>query len=301
MGSKRMNQSLSQTLATEKKSAPSSQKAIIRKLLKNKITFVGLIIVLFYTLVVILAPVLPLYDPLEMHGKNAFDPPSREFLLGTDSSGRDILSRLIFGARSSFTVAILSVALSGIVGTSIGLISGYYGGWLDIVTMRVMDIVFAFPAVLLGLVIIASLGSGTNKVILALAIVYTPTFARVVRGPTLSVKEKLYVEAAHTIGCKNSQIIRKHILPNVLAPVIVQISLALSWALLTEAVFSFLGLGTQPPNPSWGLMLDEGRRYMEFAPWMAIFAGIAIMMIVLGFNLFGDGLRDILDPYIRNR
>lgn len=272
----------------------------LRELLRKKIAVVGLIIIIVYGVAAIFADAIPLHPPLEMHAANTFEPPSSKYWLGTDSSGRDILSRLVHGTRVSFFVAVTSVTISTLIGTIIGLTTGYFGGLIDGLLMRFMDILFAFPAVLLGLAIIAALGNGPNKVVLAIAVVYTPIFARVARGPTLAVAEKEFVESARALGCGDGRIILRHILPNILAPLIVQVSLALSWALLTEAVFSFLGLGAQPPNPSWGSMLDDGRRFMELAPWMAIFPGLAIMLAVLGFNLLGDGLRDVLDPRLRN-
>jgi peptide/nickel transport system permease protein len=191
------------------------------------------------------------------------------------------------------------VAISSLIGIALGSVAGYIGGQFDNVVMRVMDIFFAFPAILLALVIVAALGPGMRNTILAISVVYMPIFARVARGPTLTVKAKEYVLAARSIGTRRSAILRKHILPNITAPLIVQVSLALSWAILTEAGLSFLGLGSQPPEPSWGNMLSESRTLLELAPWLAIFPGLAIMFAVLGFNLLGDGLRDLLDPRLR--
>ncbi len=220
--------------------------------------------------------------------------------MGTDEFGRDILSRLMAGATNSLRVAVLSVAISCILGTALGMIAGYGGGWLDNIIMRVMDLFFAFPAILLALSIVAALGPGWTNTILAISVVYTPIFARVTRGPVLSTKAIEFVEAARAIGARHPRILLRHILPNVTAPIIVQTSLALSWAMLTEAALSFLGLGTIPPDPSWGSMLSDSRELMELAPWMAISPGLAIMLGVLGFNLLGDGLRDALDPRLRN-
>jgi peptide/nickel transport system permease protein len=219
--------------------------------------------------------------------------------LGTDEFGRDILSRLIHGARVSLRVAILSVAAAGILGSSLGILSGYAGGSVDNLAMRIMDVIFAFPAILLALGIVAVLGAGSNNVIVALTLVYLPIFARVARGPVLSTKEMEYVTAAHATGSSSIRIVTRHILPNISAPIIVQVSLALSWAILTEAALSFLGLGTQPPQPSWGNMLSESRTLMELAPWTAISPGAAIMLAILGFNLLGDSLRDVLDPRLK--
>lgn len=271
----------------------------VKYFLKNKPATLGLIIITLFFMSALFADFLPLRDPLEMNGARFLEAPGSDYLLGTDGMGRDILSRLVYGARSSFYVAGASVLISTLMGTLIGLLSGYFGGLVEIILMRFMDILFAFPAVLLGLSIIAAFGPNSNNVILAISVVYTPIFARIALGSTRSVKEKQFVESAVAIGCRHSRIILMHILPNILAPIIVQVSLALSWALLTEAVFSFLGLGAQPPEPSWGVMLNEGKGFMELAPWMAIYPGIAIMLAVLGFNLLGDGLREIWDPRMK--
>jgi peptide/nickel transport system permease protein len=271
----------------------------LRRLLTNKGGVLGLTIVLTYLLVAVLADPISPYDPTEMHPDDRLQPPSVTYLLGTDEFGRDVLSRLIHGARVSLKVAILSVAAAGLLGCFLGILSGYAGGKFDNLTMRVMDVVFAFPAILLALGIVAVLGAGSNNAIVAIALVYTPIFARVARGPVLVTKEMEYVTAAHSIGTRSSRIVSRHILPNIAPPIVVQVSLALSWAILTEASLSFLGLGTQPPQPSWGSMLSESRRLMELAPWTAIFPGAAIMFAVLGFNLLGDALRDVLDPRLR--
>lgn len=271
----------------------------VKYFFKNKLATFGFTIITVFFLSALFAEFLPLRDPLEMNGARFLEPPSSEYLLGTDGLGRDILSRLVYGARSSFYVAGVSVLISTLLGTLIGMLSGYFGGFVEILLMRFMDILFAFPAVLLGLSIIAAFGPNSNNVILAISVVYTPIFARIALGSTRSVKEKQFVESAVAVGCRDSRILLLHVLPNILAPIIVQVSLALSWALLTEAVFSFLGLGAQPPDPSWGVMLNEGKGFMELAPWMAIYPGIAIMLAVLGFNLLGDGLREILDPRMK--
>jgi len=220
--------------------------------------------------------------------------------MGTDEFGRDVFSRILRGATNSLKVSISAVFLASLAGIAIGALAGYIGGEFDNITMRIMDIFFAFPAILLALAIVAALGPGIRNTILAIAIVYTPIFARVARGPTLTVKSTEFVTAARSIGSRPTYILRKHILPNITAPLIVQVSLALSWAILTEAGLSYLGLGAQPPEPSWGSMLSDSRMMLELAPWLAIFPGIAIMLAVLGFNLFGDGLRDVFDPRLRH-
>lgn len=239
------------------------------------------------------------HDPLLIRTEVMLRPPSPAHVLGTDQFGRDILSRILVGARSSLLVAFSSVALAGSAGMLIGVVSGYRGGWLDGISMRAMDVIFAFPAILLAIAIMAVMGTSLSNLILAIGVVYTPQFARVARAAVLSIKHIEFVEAARAMGAGASRIMARHLLPNILPPVIVQISLSLSLAILSESALSFLGLGTQPPTPSWGNMLSEGRQFMEIAPWNAVFPGAAIMVAVLGFNLLGDGLRDILDPRLR--
>ncbi len=219
--------------------------------------------------------------------------------MGTDLFGRDIASRLMEGAANSLRVALLSVGVATTLGTLLGTLAGYVGGLFDNIVMRTMDVFFALPALLLALVIVTVFGAGINTTVLAIAIVYTPIFARVARAPVLAVKQMEFVTAARCLGMRDGNIILRHVLPNTLAPLIVQVSLALSWSLLTEAALSFLGLGIQLPTPSWGMMLSESRGLAEMAPWLMLFPGLAIMLGVLGFNLLGDGLRDVLDPRLR--
>jgi peptide/nickel transport system permease protein len=267
-----------------------------RRLRHNNSGMLGLVITTSYLIVAIFAAQLATFSPLEQHAIDRLQPPNRTYLLGTDEFGRDILSRLMYGATNSLRIALISVSASFVIGTLLGVISGYFGGWADNITMRMADLLFAFPAILLALSIAVALGPGTRNTILAISVVYLPIFARVARGSVLIIKRMDYVEASRSLGAGHPLIISAHILPNSIAPSIVQFSLALSWAILTEAALSFLGLGTLPPNPSWGSMLSESRTLMEIAPWMAISPGMAIMFAVLGFNLFGDGLRDVLDP-----
>lgn len=277
---------------------PARLKGLLRLLRYPSATF-GFALVSIYLAVGVFANVLAPYSPLTQHAVDRLQAPSATYILGTDEFGRDVLSRLMHGARSSLRIAVLAVATATILGTAIGMISGYSGGFTDNVMMRAMDLLFAFPAILLALFIVAALGPGANNTIIAIAIVYTPIFARVARGPTLAAKEMEFVSAARAIGARHFRILLRHILPNITAPLLVQISLALSWAMLTEAALSFLGLGTQPPDPSWGSMLSEARQLMELAPWLAIAPGVAIMLGVLGFNLLGDGLRDAWDPRLQ--
>lgn len=268
-----------------------------RRMLRNYSGMLGLVIILIYLIVAAFATLLAPYSPLEQHAVDRLQAPNPAYLLGTDEFGRDILSRLMHGATNSLRIAMISVTISFVLGTLLGTISGYAGGWLDNFIMRLADLIFAFPAILLALSIAAALGPGTRNTILAISVVYLPIFARVARGSVLIIKGLDYIEAARSLGAGHPLIISAHILPNAIAPSIVQVSLALSWSILTEAALSFLGLGTLPPNPSWGSMLSESRTLMEIAPWMAISPGMAIMLGVLGFNLFGDGLRDVLDPH----
>ncbi len=275
------------------------RKSALGRLLRYRSAQLGLALVLVYVIVAVFAGVLAPYSPIEQHARDRLQQPSATYWLGTDEFGRDLLSRLMYGATNSLRVALLSVAFACLVGSTLGMIAGYTGRWLDNGIMRVMDLFFAFPAILLALSIVAALGPGANNTILAIAVVYTPIFARVARGPVLSIKAMEFVEAARSMGARHPRILLRHILPNASAPIIVQVSLALSWAMLTEAGLSFLGLGTIPPAPSWGSMLSESRKLMEIAPWMAVSPGLAIMLGVLGFNLLGDGLRDALDPRMR--
>ena len=274
--------------------------SLLRRLLRNRSGTVGLLIIVVYLIIGLLGALKATpYPSTENHPRDRLKPPSELFVMGTDLLGRDVASRIMEGAANSLRVGLLSVAAATLLGTLLGTVSGYAGGMVDNAIMRVMDVFFALPALLLALVIVSVLGAGVNTTVLAIAIVYTPIFARVARGPVLSVKAMEFVTAARSIGVRSGGILWRHVLPNTLAPLIVQVSLALSWALLTEAGLSFLGLGTQPPAASWGVMLSESRGLAENAPWLMIAPGAAIMFGVLGFNLLGDGLRDILDPRLR--
>jgi peptide/nickel transport system permease protein len=271
---------------------------ILAAIAREPVALLGLAMVVAYVAVALVVSFLPLHDPLQPSTQR-LAAPSAEFPFGTDALGRDLLSRVLYGARLSIQVAVLSVAIATVVGGILGLVSGYLGGVADLVIGRVMDVFFAFPAILLALGIVAALGPDPRNVVIAIAVVYTPIFARVVRGPVLALKARDFVEAARAIGATQTRIVARHIVPNLLSTLIVQVSLALSWAVLTEGALSFLGLSAQPPAPSWGVMLNEGRQFLEFATHLAIFPGLAIMVAVLGFNLLGDGLRDALDPQRR--
>jgi peptide/nickel transport system permease protein len=280
----------------------ASKSGLMYRLLRNRSGAVGLVIIVVYVVVALLASAgLTPYPPREQHRLDRLQPPSDQYILGTDLFGRDVASRLMEGAANSLRVSVISVAIAGFVGSLLGSVSAFAGGLTDDIIMRVMDVFFAFPAILLALLIVAVVGPGLNNTILAIAIVYTPIFARVARGPVLSVKQMEYVLAARCLGVSPVRILLRHVIPNTLAPLIVQVSLALSWAILTEAALSFLGLGVQPPRASWGVMLSDSRGIAETAPWLMIFPSIVIMLGVLGFNLLGDGLRDVLDPRMRGR
>lgn len=261
---------------------------------------IGGTIVIIYILLAVLGTlgVTP-HDPLTQNRIDRLHAPSLAYWMGTDLFGRDVASRLMNGIGESFTVAFFSVAVASLIGTLLGLTAAWSGKRWDGVIMRTMDVLLAFPAILLALLIIAIVGPGTWTSVAAIAIVYTPIFTRVVRGPALSLKNRDFVDAARTFGSSRSYILTRHLLLNLVAPLTVQVTLALAWSLLTEAGLSFLGLGTQPPASSLGLMLSDSRNLMETAPWLLIFPGVTIMISILGFNLLGDALRDILDPKMR--
>lgn len=234
--------------------------------------------------------------PNEISVQDRLQPPSAAHPFGTDDLGRDILSRVILGAAVSLRVGFLAVAVALVAGTLVGLLAGYYGRWVDDVLMRIMDMLFAFPAVLLAIAVLAVRGPGAGNTALAIGIVYVPVFARVTRASVLGVREEVFVRASRSVGASDWRLLTRHVLPNAAPPIIVQTSISLAFAVLAEAALSFLGLGTQPPNPSWGLMLAEGRGFIDLAWWLAFFPGMAIFLTVLCFNLLGDGLRDVLDP-----
>ncbi len=277
---------------------PGSGARWVRALRRTPPAMIGAVMVGCVILVAVAAPLMAPDNPVAQIAKPLLGP-GGPFPVGTDELGRDEFSRLLFGARVSLYVGVLSVVIAlGLGGTS-GLLAGFYGGWLDNVTMRAMDVLFALPALVLAIAITAVLGPSLTNVMLAIGIVYAPTFARVARGPTLAVAQLPYIEAARAIGASAPSIVLRHVVPNVSAPLLVQTTVSLSTAILTEAALSFLGLGTQPPIPSWGLMLSDARQYMLIDPWIAVLPGCAIAFTVLGFNLLGDGLRDLLDPRLR--
>ncbi|WP_010137757.1 ABC transporter permease [Oceanicola sp. S124] len=255
-------------------------------------------ILVVFSVLAILAPQIAPYDPYDARILESMMPPSGEHWMGTDLSGRDIFSRIIYGARVSLVIGLFAVAISCSIGTTIGLISGYYGGRFDNLVMRMIDVMMAFPGILLAMSIVAMLGTGLVNVIIAVGIGGITEFARVSRGSVLTIKEEVYVDAARSSGCSDARIIFRHILPNAFPPVLVLASMSYGWALLSATGLSFLGLGAAPPAAEWGAMLSDGRNVMWDAPWAAIFPGIAILFVVLASNLLGDAIRDILDPKI---
>lgn len=278
----------------------SRLKTTVETVLRNRLAVIGLVILAGLVLVAVFADLIAPATVNEVDIPNRLSPPSAGNWFGTDDLGRDIFSRVVIASRVSLQVGVISVGLAMAIGVPIGLIAGYYGRRVDSILMRMMDILFSFPAILLAIAILAALGSGITNAMVAIGIVYTPIFARITRGSVLSVKESVFVTAARSLGAKDSRIIRTHILPNVLAPIIVQTSLSLAFAILAEAALSFLGLGVQPPDPAWGRMLADGRGFFQDAWWMAVFPGLAILLTVMSFNFLGDGLRDALDPQQRS-
>lgn len=270
-----------------------------RRLRRNKAALAGLVIVGFFAVLAVLAPLAAPSDPITQDLDARLLPPSREHWLGTDDLGRDLLSRIIYGGRVSLTVGIVSVGIALATGTVLGLTAGFYAGWMDSVTMRIMDIMLAFPATLLAIFIVGIRGPGLNNAMLAIGVINIPIFARIVRGSVLRVRQEEFVDAARALGARGSRILGRHILPNTLAPIIVQATLGVGAAILEAAGLSFLGLGAQAPTPEWGAMLTNTREFLRDAPWAATFPGIAILLAVVGFNLLGDGLRDALDPRLR--
>ena len=268
----------------------------LRIITGNRLALFGLIVLALLVLAALLGPTLAPYGYNEVVVTDRLQAPSFTHVFGTDNLGRDVFSRVLLGAWVSLKVGAVAVGISLTAGTLVGLLAGFYGGKLDDFLMRSMDVLFAFPALLMAIAVLAILGPGTTNAMIAIGIVYTPIFARITRGSVLSVREDVFVRAARSVGASDARLLRLHILPNVAAPIIVQTTISLAFAILTEATLSFLGLGTQPPNPSWGRMLAEGRGFMQQAWWMAVFPGLAIFVTVLAFNVIGDALRDALDP-----
>ena len=268
----------------------------LRKGLRHRGALVGLVLIGLFLVMAAVAPWVAPHDPLAQNLALRLEPPSHPFPLGTDDFGRDILSRVLYGARISLRVGLVAVAISLVMGGSIGLVAGYYGGTLDLLVMRLMDVLLAFPAILLAIAVVAVLGPSLTNAMVAVGITGIPVYARRVRGVVLQVKTLEYVTAARALGAGDARILARAVLPNCVAPILVQTSLGLATAVLDAAGLSFLGLGAQPPTPEWGAMLSQGRELILDAPWALTAPGVAILFSVLGFNLLGDGLRDALDP-----
>lgn len=267
-----------------------------RILLRNPVTVVSAVVLVGVVFVAVTATWIAPFGVNDVNVPDALRPPGAGHWFGTDELGRDVLSRVLVATQASMRVAVVSVAFAVVVGVTIGVLAGYRGGWVDTVLMRVIDVMFAFPVLLLALAVVAILGPGTTTTILAIGIVYTPIFARVTRASTLSVRVEPFVLLSRAMGTGNLYILVRHIVPNIAGPLIVQTSLSLAFAILSEAALSFLGLGIQPPQPSLGRMIFDSQGFVTMAWWMAVFPGVAIFVIVLAFNLIGDGLRDVLDP-----
>lgn len=272
-----------------------------RRLSRSRSAVAGAIIVTAFVIVAIIAPLIAPYNPIKQNFRIQLEPPSVAHPFGTDEFGRDIFSRVLHGARWALLVGLLADGIALVLGVSLGLIAGFYGRKADTGISWLTDVMLAFPYLLLAMIVVAVLGPGLTNAMIAIGVVYIPQYTRLVRGTVLSLREKEFIESAHCIGMPTSRIVIRHVLPNCLAPIIVMSTLAIGWAIVETAGLSFLGLGAQPPTPEWGAMLSSGRNYMLSAWWIATFPGIAILVVVIGFNVLGDGLRDVLDPYLKGR
>ncbi len=278
----------------------SQLRRIFKQWLRNRRAVVGGIILLIIIFMAVFAPYVTTHDPVRQNIRNQLKPPSREHIFGTDQFGRDIYSRVVYGARLSLRVGFLSISFALVVGCLLGLISGYYGGWLDMLIMRIIDILLALPGFLLALSIVAALGPGLENVIMAIGVSYVPSFARMMRSSVLATRELDYVDAAQALGASDWRIIFLHILPNSLSPIIVLTTLSMAGAVLSAAGLSFLGMGAQPPTPEWGSMIATARGFIRVSHWPVTIPGLAIFTTVMCLNLVGDGLRDALDPRLKN-
>ena len=309
--------------AVSKPVQEKKKNEVWQRLKRNKLAMIGMVIVIINIFMAVFAPFLTKYDPNEMDYGNAFVEPAifelfnssdkaagddgavleqakNDHWFGTDNFGRDLFARVLYGSRVSLIVGIASIVIGGTIGTVLGLIAAFYGGKIDNIIMRIMDGLFAFPFVLLSIALMTVLGTGMQNIIIVVSVVNIPGFTRIARGSALTVKELDFVDAARALGAKNSRLIFNHIFPNCMASLIVYATMSVAGAILSEAALSFLGLGIKPPDPSWGGILKAGQEYLQVAPHMCIFAGVAILVTVLGFNLFGDGLRDALDPKMKD-
>lgn len=267
---------------------------------KSKSALIGSAIVIFFVLMAVFGPFFASQGINEQSLSHRLQPPSADFWFGTDDLGRDIFSRILHGARISLTVGLSAVLISAVIGSFLGIIAGYYGRWVDAIISRIFDIMLAFPSILLAIAVVSILGPSLRNALIAIAIINIPNFGRLIRSRVLSIKEEEYIHAAKAVGMKDARILWRHILPNSMTPVIVQGTLAIATAIIEAAALGFLGLGAEAPQPEWGKMLADGRMFLLNAPWALIFPGLAIMLTVIGFNLMGDGLRDALDPKMKN-
>lgn len=279
----------------------SIMRTQLRFWVRNRMALIGLVIVLVMVVLAVFAPLVAPYDPYERDIRNRLAAPSFTHLMGTDELGRDTFSRVIYGARVSLSVGLISVGLATLIGAPLGLLAGFHGGRPDSIIMRLMDAVISFPEIVLAITILAILGPSVFNAMIAIGVVYIPVFARTVRAPTIAQTHREYVEAAHALGASSGRVLFRHVAPNTMGILIVRMSTSFSYAILAEASLSFLGLSASPPTATWGRMLKEGQSFMQQAPWVAIFPGLAIALAVLGFNLLGDGLRDALDPRARKQ
>ncbi|MFG6114615.1 nickel transporter permease [Halobacillus sp. MO56] len=285
--------------ALKKKKNSSLWLDSLSRVVKSKTSLIGLIIISLLIIIAAFAPQIATHSPTDQSIIDRYQAPSAEHWLGTDELGRDIFSRIVHGSRITIQIGVITVGISMIVGVFLGAVAGFFGRWVDQIIMRLIDIMMAFPSILLAIALVAVLGKSLTNAMIAVGIVGVPHFARIVRSTVLSVKETEYIEASRVIGAKNGRILFSHVLPNCLAPIIVQATLTIGTAILDAAGLSFLGLGAQPPLPEWGAMLSDGRSALQTAPWVVMFPGFAILLVVLGFNLLGDGLRDALDPRLK--
>ena len=284
---------------TEGRKKDREKGKLWRTFKKNKTALVGSVIILTIIALALLAPWISPYDPLEQNIRSRLKPPSQEHLLGTDEFGRDVLSRVLWGTRISLTVGILSIGLGLLIGTAMGTIAGYRGGIVGSMIMRLVDVLLSFPVLISGILVVAILGPGMEKLILTIGIVFVPRFARLAYGPTLAIKEREYVYSARVIGVGNLRMLSHYLFPNILGEVLVAGTLWVGTAILTEASLSFLGLGVSPPIPTWGNMIKTGVDRLTTAPWLSVFPGLSILASVLSINMIGDGLRDVTDPKLR--
>jgi peptide/nickel transport system permease protein len=279
--------------------ALSPRRRILGRLRRTANIWIGSIILLVVIFLAVFAPILSSYNPLAVIPAERLKQPDAQHLFGTDDFGRDVFTRVIYGGRLSIQVGLISIALASVTGTFLGIVAGYFGSWVDALVMRLIDLMLAFPSILLALAIVAILGRSLPNVMLAVGVATIPVYTRIVRASTLSVKQMDYILSARAIGCPHWRIMARHILPNIIAPIIVVTTNGIAGAIIAGAALSFLGVGAQPPTPEWGIMLSDGRTFLRSASWITTFPGLAIMITVLAINLLGDGLRDVLDPRLR--